>query len=190
MPCCFACLARVLARNKALVLANLDHLRAFMARHADIFSWREPKAGTLAFPRLLKRLDGNVRRAPRSEPLCGADAEAYAHKLVAEHGILLAPAPLFGSDAPCLRLGFGRANFPEVLLRWDNVLSGTGAPLAAPASAPGPAGAAAASSAEASSAEASGGGASGGGASGGGARGRGSNGGGGKRRSGANQGGK
>ena len=112
----------VLAANRCRVKEHLVLLRAFFERHSDTFAWREPRAGTVCFPRLLKR--AHLQGAPSDDarPLDGSDALAYAEWLVKEHGILLAPAPMFDSDLPCFRVGFGRKNLPDVLERWEATL--------------------------------------------------------------------
>ena len=43
---------RLVAANLELIEANLGAARAFFTRHADVFEWYAPAAGTVAFPRL------------------------------------------------------------------------------------------------------------------------------------------
>lgn len=104
---------RLLARNRSLAAANRDLLRAFFARHQDLFEWYEPDAGCLAFPRYL---------GPE-----GVDAMCDA--LVKEAGVLLMPASLFAStlgpvDQDRFRVGYGRADFPQALEVWEDWLAG------------------------------------------------------------------
>src|SRR5258708_14898102 len=40
------------ARNLEIIRSNLDILDVFFARHADLFEWQRPNAGSIAFPRL------------------------------------------------------------------------------------------------------------------------------------------
>src|SRR5690606_28737436 len=43
----------ILARNRALIAANLPHFDAFFAEFADLFEWRHPDGGCVAYPRYL-----------------------------------------------------------------------------------------------------------------------------------------
>ena len=87
----------------AIMRRNLDALDAFFARWRHVFAWRRPAAGTVAFPRLTT-----------GEPI-----EEWCSQLVEETGVLLMPATVYGQPECAaegrFRLGFGRANMPEVL---------------------------------------------------------------------------
>ena len=52
------------------------------------------------------------------------DVTAYCTWLVETHSIMLLPATVYdgASHLSCFRLGFGRANFPDVLQRWEQTL--------------------------------------------------------------------
>ena len=96
---------RILARNRAIVSANLDHLDAFFADYPDLFEWQRPDGGCVAFPRYLGR-DG---------------ADAFCHRALQEEGVLLIPPSLYHSDllptpTDRFRIGFGRRNTPDGLL--------------------------------------------------------------------------
>ncbi|MET8701278.1 pyridoxal phosphate-dependent aminotransferase [Kitasatospora sp. NPDC004723] len=87
----------ILARNRALIAANLPLFDAFFARFADLFEWRAPDGGCVAYPRYL-----------------GADGvESFCRGLVEEAGVLLLPASVFRSEltatpADRFRIGVGR----------------------------------------------------------------------------------
>jgi len=87
--------AGILARNLGLIGANLEALDRFFAEHADLFSWRRPQAGPVAFPA--------VSFAPDSDEFCAG--------LLQEAGVLLAPGRLFGAAPRHFRIGFGRGDF-------------------------------------------------------------------------------
>ena len=93
------------ARNRALIDANLALLDAFFSRHADVLSWHRPGAGPIGFPRVLR---GDV------EALCRVARET--------EGVLLAPGALFGDEGSHVRIGFGRAGFPQGLEALERVL--------------------------------------------------------------------
>jgi aspartate/methionine/tyrosine aminotransferase len=88
----------LLARNVAIVRANLQVLDAFFARHAARVEWHRPRAGTIGFVRL------------RQE-----SAERFCADLLEHTGVLLLPSTLIDHGDAHLRIGFGRRNMPEVL---------------------------------------------------------------------------
>lgn len=85
----------------------------FFARHTDKFSWVRPKAGPIAFPKLLK-----------------GEIETFCDELVHKSGVLLLPGTLYehpGNHVSTwldshFRLGFARRNLPEALARLDEFL--------------------------------------------------------------------
>lgn len=96
----------LIARNRELVLSNLDALRGFMDRHADRLDWVPPRAGPVAFPRVLGT----------------GGAEAFCKSALDEKGVLLLPGSMF--DRPeHLRIGFGRRGFVPGLQALEAVLS-------------------------------------------------------------------
>lgn len=102
--------ATILARNRAIVEANLRRLDSFFAEFADLFEWSHPDGGCVAFPRYR-----------------GADGvEAFCKTLVEEASVLLVPASVFRSELTetppdRFRIGVGRADGPqaiEALTEW------------------------------------------------------------------------
>ncbi|MFE6748873.1 aminotransferase class I/II-fold pyridoxal phosphate-dependent enzyme [Kitasatospora purpeofusca] len=87
----------ILARNRAIVAANLPLFDEFFARFDGLFEWRAPDGGCVAYPRYL-----------------GTDGvEAFCTGLVEEAGVLLLPASVFGSEltptpTDRFRIGVGR----------------------------------------------------------------------------------
>jgi aspartate/methionine/tyrosine aminotransferase len=94
---------QVLARSRALLQANLARVDAFFARHADTFHWVRPRAGSVAFPRLL-------RPVPVAE---------FCRALVEQQGVLLLPGDVYDFPGNHFRLGLGRSNLPEALARLE-----------------------------------------------------------------------
>jgi aspartate/methionine/tyrosine aminotransferase len=95
---------KVLERNRGIVRQNVAALDAFFSRHADLFDWKAPDGGCVAFIRY-KGEDG---------------VESFTTRLVEEAGVLFLPARIFASevgDVPddCFRVGFGRAHVREAL---------------------------------------------------------------------------
>jgi aspartate/methionine/tyrosine aminotransferase len=87
----------LLGRNCGLVSRNLERLDGFFAERRDLFDWRRPDGGCVAFPRYR-----------------GADGvEVFVRRMLDEAGVLLLPASLFRSElGPTpqdrFRIGFGR----------------------------------------------------------------------------------
>jgi len=93
---------RLIERNVGIILENLILLDAFFERRSDTFAWQRPKAGPIAFPRLL---DGEI--------------EAFCEQLVQQDGVLLLPGTLFDDAENHFRIGFGRKDMPAALARLE-----------------------------------------------------------------------
>ena len=93
----------VLARNRAIVAANMALLDAFFDRWAGTFEWVRPRGGSIGFPRLIG-----------DHPI-----DAFAEDLVRETGVLIMPGTVFADTGNHFRLGFGRTNMPEALDRFE-----------------------------------------------------------------------
>jgi aspartate/methionine/tyrosine aminotransferase len=89
----------ILNRNREIIARNLDLLRGFMRQNAEHFSWQEPHAGPVAFPRV------NFARA--SDDFC-AD-------LLQKQGVLLLPGRFFAAAPAHFRIGLGRRDFQQGL---------------------------------------------------------------------------
>ena len=100
---------QIAQRNVDIIIANLSLLDSFFARHDGLFSWKRPKAGSIAFPRLH-----------------GEDIDAFCHALVTSAGVLLLPGSVFDDPGNHFRIGFGRKNMPEALARLEEFLQGRG----------------------------------------------------------------
>lgn len=92
-------------RNLDIITGNLALLDDFFERYADTFSWERPKAGPIAFPRVL---DG--------------DSEDFCERAVREAGVLLLPGVVFDDRGDHFRIGFGRRNTSEALARLEAYL--------------------------------------------------------------------
>ncbi|MFI8086244.1 aminotransferase class I/II-fold pyridoxal phosphate-dependent enzyme [Kitasatospora sp. NPDC086009] len=100
----------ILARNRAIIDANLPLFDAFFAEHAELFDWRAPDGGCVAYPRYL-----------------GPDGvEAFCTALVEQAGVLLLSASIYRSEltptpTDRFRIGIGRrdpAPALEALTDW------------------------------------------------------------------------
>lgn len=96
----------ILRRNLDLILNNLKEFEIFFANYPDVFQWRPPKAGPIAFPRLKLKLS----------------SDDFCHDLVEKHGVLLLPSSRFDFGHSNFRIGFGRKNLPSGLERIESYL--------------------------------------------------------------------
>ncbi|HEY6073262.1 MAG TPA: aminotransferase class I/II-fold pyridoxal phosphate-dependent enzyme, partial [Anaerolineales bacterium] len=93
-------------RNLDIVRSNLVVVDGFFERHADLFQWVRPRAGSIGFPRLLR-----------------GDVEAFCAGLVERAGVLLVPGPIFGDTGNHFRIGLGRRNLPQAVERLEEYLT-------------------------------------------------------------------
>jgi aspartate/methionine/tyrosine aminotransferase len=92
----------IVQRNLQIIRENLNRLDSFFGAHAELFDWYRPKAGSVAFPGLIR---GSI------DEFCGG--------LVKKAGVLLLPGTVYGPDLNSFRIGFGRRNLSESLERLD-----------------------------------------------------------------------
>jgi aspartate/methionine/tyrosine aminotransferase len=92
-------------RSVDLILRNLEILDSFFTHHVEKFSWIRPRAGPIAFPRLL-----------------GEDVESFCQELVTRANVLLVPGNIFEDTENHFRIGFGRKNLPEAIARLEEFL--------------------------------------------------------------------
>jgi aspartate/methionine/tyrosine aminotransferase len=97
---------KLAARNLEIIQRNLSIVDSFLARHADLFSWVRPRAGSMAFPKLLQ-----------------GDIEDFCDRLVKKAGALLLPGTMYDDTGSHFRLGLGRKNLPEAIARFEEFLS-------------------------------------------------------------------
>lgn len=101
---------RILARNRAILAANLPAARAFFTAHDGAFRWIEPEGGPVAFP----------------EWMGPAPVEEFCGRVLEQSGVLIAHGSLFEHTGQNFRVGMGRSNFSEALDRLDELLNNGG----------------------------------------------------------------
>ncbi len=89
---------KLAARNLGIIRGNLSVLDGFFLRHADLFSWVRPQAGSMAFPRYQ-----------------GGDVDEFCDRLVMKAGVLLLPGSVYDDTGNHFRLGLGRKNLPQAV---------------------------------------------------------------------------
>jgi aspartate/methionine/tyrosine aminotransferase len=103
---------RLLARNRGIIADNLPLFDEFFGAHPELFDWRPPQGGCVAFPR--------YRGADGVEVMC--------HDLVEQVGVLLLPASIYRSElrptpTDRFRIGVGRRNPGPALAAWSDWLT-------------------------------------------------------------------
>jgi aspartate/methionine/tyrosine aminotransferase len=97
---------QIAGRNLQIIQDNLSLLDTFFVSHAERFEWVRPRAGPIAFPRLM-----------------GGDVEQFCHQLVTSSGVLLLPGTMYDHPGNHFRLGFGRKNMPQALEQLEQFLN-------------------------------------------------------------------
>ena len=97
--------SQIVGRNLHIIQDNLSLLDIFFAARADRFEWVRPKAGPIAFPRLIVE-----------------DVEQFCHQLVTSSGVLLLPGTMYDHPDNHFRLGFARKNMPQALAQLEQFL--------------------------------------------------------------------
>ena len=91
-------------RNKKILSENLNKLDKFFGEFPNLFDWKRPDGGAVAYPRYL-----------------GPDtANEFCEKLLDETGILLLPPRIYNSELMStpqdhFRIGFGRSGMDKML---------------------------------------------------------------------------
>lgn len=88
-----------------IIRRNVALLTSFFSQHQELFEWKEPKAGPIAFPRYL-----------------GSSVEQFCDELVRHSGVLMLPGTLYNKEYDCFRIGFGRSNMEECLTKLEQFL--------------------------------------------------------------------
>ncbi len=105
----------ILSATRARLRDHLELLTPALTSRPDLFDWVPPDAGPITFPTL---------RAEAVRAITGGEIDdgAVAERIRTEAGVLVIPGSLFDARVPALRIGFGRANFPEGLTRFETWL--------------------------------------------------------------------
>lgn len=86
---------------------NLTYLKSFFEQHKDRFSYYEPLAGSICYP----KLEGNVK------------VSAFCEDLARKNEVMLLPCDVYGEDNNRFRLSYGRRNLPEALEALESYLT-------------------------------------------------------------------
>ncbi len=92
-------------RNLYIIKHNLTIIDDLFTRHASLFTWHRPKAGSMGFPKLLR-----------------GDVESFCDDLVKKAGVLLLPGSMYDETNNHFRLGLGRKNLQQAVERLEDYL--------------------------------------------------------------------
>jgi aspartate/methionine/tyrosine aminotransferase len=93
----------IFERINAITKANLDLLEQFFAKYSDLYEWSRPRAGFISFPKLKHSLQ----------------VAEFANQLVQSEGVLIIPGDIYDDQNNHFRLGFGKKNLPDALIRFE-----------------------------------------------------------------------
>jgi aspartate/methionine/tyrosine aminotransferase len=96
---------KLVDRNIGIIQNNLAVVDEFFASHSALFTWVRPRAGSMAFPKLLE-----------------GDVEKFCDDLVKKSGVLLLPGSMYNDSRNHFRLGLGRKNLPQAVERFKEYL--------------------------------------------------------------------
>ncbi|SNS09997.1 Aspartate/methionine/tyrosine aminotransferase [Anaerovirgula multivorans] len=91
--------ARILQKNRERIQSNIEAVKEFFQKHSKLFTWVEPQAGSIAFPKLNDKIK----------------AAEFCDKVVKEKNIMILPANVFDYSENHIRVGLGRENFKDIL---------------------------------------------------------------------------
>jgi aspartate/methionine/tyrosine aminotransferase len=94
---------RLVKRNVGIINRNLRLLDRFFSKYDGLFEWVRPKAGSIAFPKIL----------------FDEDSEKFCIDVVNKKGVLLMPSTKFDFGNKHFRVGFGRKNMPLALKKLE-----------------------------------------------------------------------
>ncbi len=98
--------AKILDRNRQILSANIEKVRTFFLDRPDIFNWMEPRGGCIAFPELRLKVP----------------VDKFAEELRQEEGVLILPGSVYDFQGNYFRIGYGRSNLSDALVRLDRYL--------------------------------------------------------------------
>jgi len=95
-------------RNLAIVEKNLKMAREFFSGYKDKFTWFEPLAGSIAYPRLEMDMD----------------VFDFCEGSVRDKNVMVVPSRSLLDESQHFRIGLGRRNFPEALSVFEEYVRG------------------------------------------------------------------
>ncbi len=98
----------IISRNLDIIQDNLEIAAQFFGAHSDQFTWIPPQAGSVAFP----RWNGS------------SSIEQLCQDVLERKEVMIVPGSIFDMPEGFFRIGLGRKNFRDGILRVDAFLKG------------------------------------------------------------------
>ncbi len=97
---------RIIMKNKKIIDSNLKLLHSFMKENEESFSYYEPRAGSICYP----RYKGNKKVGD------------FCAELAKKNEVMLLPCDVYGENNNRFRIGYGKEDFHEALEALGNYL--------------------------------------------------------------------
>jgi aspartate/methionine/tyrosine aminotransferase len=97
----------IVSEHVIRIRTNLSLLERFFTEHTEFATWVPPRAGSVCLARLKT----------------GERASTFCKRIVEQAGIMVLPSTVFEFGDQHFRIGLGRANFPEVLRRFQECIA-------------------------------------------------------------------
>ncbi|SDK95353.1 aminotransferase class I/II-fold pyridoxal phosphate-dependent enzyme [Natronincola ferrireducens] len=89
----------ILKKNRERILDNKASAKDFFKRYNELFTWIEPRGGSIAFPKLSEKIK----------------VVEFCDRVVKDKSIMILPGETFDYDGNHFRIGLGRENFKQIL---------------------------------------------------------------------------
>jgi aspartate/methionine/tyrosine aminotransferase len=100
---------KIVNRNLQIISENLILLDSFFKNYVQLFEWKPPVAGPIAFPKFLGK----------------TEIATFCKNLIEKNEVMLLPSSVYGFEGNYFRIGFARKNMPEALEKLEDFLSGS-----------------------------------------------------------------
>lgn len=97
---------KILKKNKKIIEDNLKTSDIFFEKYSHLFEYNRPMAGPVAFHKI--NIDMPIHD--------------FCERLVSDQGVLLLPSDIYLYDGQYFRMGYGRTNFKDSLLQFEEYL--------------------------------------------------------------------
>ncbi|MBP2133750.1 aspartate/methionine/tyrosine aminotransferase [Methanomicrobium sp. W14] len=97
---------KLIERNLEIIRGNLKLLDGFFLKYRDILGWVRPKASSIGFVRIKT----------------GENADSFCMDVMKKAGVLLLPSTVYGFSNTHFRIGFGRADMKDALVKFEEYL--------------------------------------------------------------------
>ncbi|MBN1682138.1 aminotransferase class I/II-fold pyridoxal phosphate-dependent enzyme [Candidatus Bathyarchaeota archaeon] len=98
---------RIIDINLKIIKNNLNLFESFVSKNNELLSFIKPRAGSIAFPSLNKKVDSSN----------------FCLNLIKEKSVMLLPSEVYDYKGNNFRIGFGRTNFSEAINKLEEFIN-------------------------------------------------------------------